>query len=98
MDIWVEGSGVFEQVTLVRTQDPEGDRNPRAVGYPWSLGFSGGIGAELALTRDGTLSFSPGFRYRYVPSDPPASEPDMASVSATYMLFEVGFRVVLGTQ
>lgn len=96
MDIWVEGEGVFEQVTIIRVQDPAGNRTPSAVDYPWSYGFSGGAGAELALTGKGDIYFSPGFRFRYVPADPSDSEPDMASVKATFMLFEVGFREGLG--
>jgi hypothetical protein len=96
MDIWVEGAGVLEQATVIRVQDPEGNQVSSAVSYPWSPGFSAGFGAELDLNGDGNFFFSPGFRFRYVPSDPPDSDPDLASITATYMLFEVGFRVVLG--
>jgi len=96
MDIWVEAAGVLEEVTIVRTQDEEGNPAPSMVDYPWSMGFSGGIGAELALNRRETWFFSPGFRFRYVPADPPGSQPDMKSITATYLLFELGFRMALG--
>ena len=95
MDIWVEGAGVFEEVTIIRSEDREGNREPAAVAYPWSLGISGGVGAELPLTGENNFFFSPGFRFRYVPADPPDDHTDLTSVIATYMLFEVGFRVEL---
>jgi len=96
MDIWVEGAGVLEQTTVIRVQDQEGNEVASAVPYPWSPGFSAGFGAELDLKGDESLFFTPGFRFRYVPSDPPDSNPDLASITATYMLFELGFRVVMG--
>jgi len=96
MDIWVEGAGALEKVTVIRTLDEEGNPAPSTVAYPWSMGFSGGIGAELALDRRETWFFSPGFRFRYVPADPPDSQPDMTSITATYLLFELGFRMALG--
>jgi hypothetical protein len=96
MDIWVEGAAVLEQPTIVRVQDREGNQVSSAVPYPWSPGFAAGFGAELDLKGDEVLFFTPGFRFRYVPSDPPDSDPDLASVTATYMLFELGFRVLLG--
>ena len=96
MDIWVEGAGVLEQATIIRSQDQEGNRNPSAVTYPWSLGFSGGVGAELPLRGAYDFFFTPGFRFRYVPADPPTSDSDLASITATYFLFEVGFRAALG--
>jgi len=96
MDVWLEGAGVLEKVTIIRTQDQAGESFPSAVSYPWSPGFSAGAGAELDLNGNGSFFFSPGFRFRYVPADPPDSDPDLASITATYMLLEVGFRVVLG--
>lgn len=96
MDVWLEGAGVLEQVTIIRTQDQVGEPISSAVSYPWSPGFSAGAGAELDLNGNGNFFFSPGFRFRYVPADPPDSDPDLASITATYMLLEVGFRIVLG--
>ncbi len=96
MDLWVEGATVLERATIIRSVDREGNRDPSPVDYPWSLGFSGGVGAELPLTGGYDLFFTPGFRFRYVPADPPNDHADLASVTATYMLFEVGFRVALG--
>lgn len=96
MDVWLEGAGVVEKVTVIRTQDQVGEPVSSAVSYPWSPGFTAGAGAELDLNGDRNFFFSPGFRFRYVPADPPDSDPDLASITATYMLFEVGFRVVLG--
>jgi hypothetical protein len=96
MDIWVEGAGLLEEATIVRSEDREGNRAPAAVSYPWSLGFSVGLGAELPLRGAYDLFFTPGFRFRYVPADPPDSHSDLASITATYMLFEIGFRIALG--
>ena len=95
MDFWVEGSGVLERPTIVRTRSETGETAISSVSYPWSPGFSVGVGTELDLKGDGTLFFSPGFRFRYIPADPPESDPDLASITATYLLIEVGFRVVL---
>ena len=95
MDIWVEGAGVMEQVTIIRTQDKAGEVAASSVSFPWSLGFSGGVGAELDLTGEGDYFFTPGFRFGYVPADPPSTDADLASVTATYLLFEIGFRVAL---
>jgi len=96
MDIWVEGAAALEEVTIIRTQDGAGDPASIRVSYPWAAGLSVGLGAELDLKGDEVLFFTPGFRFRYAPADPPASHPDLASITATYALFEVGFRVVLG--
>ena len=96
MDIWVDGAGVLEQPTVIRTLDRAGEIASSAVSYPWSPGFSAGFGAELDINGDGGFFFSPGFRFRYVPSDPPDSDPDLAPITATYMLLELGFRMVLG--
>lgn len=97
MDIWVEGAGLLEEATIIRAEDREGNRAPSAVPYPWSLGFSAGLGAELPLRGAYDLFFTPGFRFRYVPADPPDAHSDLASITATYMLFEIGFRMALGT-
>jgi len=96
MDIWAEGAAVIEEVSIIRTLDLAGEPAAIPVAYPWTIGVSGGVGAELDFRGDGVLYFTPGFRFRYVPVDPPNDQPDLTSVTATYMLFEVGFRVVLG--
>lgn len=96
MDIWVEGGGVFEEVTIIRTRDREGEPVSRKVTYPWSPGFSGGIGASLPLRADRDMFFTPGFRFHYVPADPPDSDWDLTSVDATFIVAEVGVRIVLG--
>lgn len=96
MDFWVEGGGVLEKVSIIRTRDVSDNPVSKLVRYPWSLGFQGGIGAELALTGEGNFYFSPGFRFSYVPADPPDSNSDLDSITATYVLAEIGFRVVLG--
>ena len=96
MNVWVEGGGVLEETTIIRTRDESGDSEVSAVPYPWSLGFSGGFGTELALTGSRTSFFTPGFRFRYVPADPPDTDPDLAPITTTYMLFEIGFRFLLG--
>lgn len=96
MDIWVGGGAVLEETTIIRTRDAAGNPDISAVSFPWSLGFSGGFGAELALTGERTSFFSPGFRFRYVPADPPDSAPELKAITATYMLFEIGFRILLG--
>ncbi len=96
MDVWVEGGGVLEETTIIRTRDESGNSEVSTVAYPWSLGFSGGFGTELALTGSRTSFFTPGFRFRYVPADPPDTDPDLAPITTTYMLFEIGFRFLLG--
>jgi hypothetical protein len=96
MDVWAEAAAVLEEVSIIRTLDEAGEAAAITVAYPWSVGVSGGLGAELDLRGDGFLYFTPGFRFRYVPADPPADQGGLTSVTATYMLFEVGFRVVLG--
>jgi hypothetical protein len=96
MDVWLEGAAVMEKVSIIRTLDGAGEPAAIRVAYPWSMGVSGGLGAELDLKGDDSLYFTPGFRFRYVPADPPDDQPDLTSVDATYMLFEIGFRVVLG--
>ena len=98
MDIWVEGGGALEEISIVRTQDATGDAISTLVHYPWAPGFYGGIGAELPLTGRDNFFFTPGFRFRYVPADPPDAHSDLESVTATYVLFEVGFRVNLGKE
>lgn len=96
MDVWVEGGGALEEISIVRTQDATGDAISTLVHYPWTLGVYGGIGAELALTGQDNFFFTPGFRLRYVPADPPDAHSDLEAVTATYVLFELGFRVTLG--
>ena len=92
----MEGGGVLESVSIVRTLDAAGDPNPKVVRYPWAPGLQGGMGAELPLTREGTFYFTPGFRFSYVAADPPDSSSDLDSITSTYVLAEIGFRVVLG--
>ena len=96
MDIWVEGGGALEEISIVRTQDATGNSTPTLVHYPWAPGFYGGFGAELALTGRDNFFFTPGFRFRYVPADPPDAHSDLEPVTAMYTLFELGFRVTLG--
>ena len=96
MDIWVEGGAVLEEASIIRTRDQSGSQSISTVSYPWSVGFSGGFGAELALTGERTSFFTPGFRFQYVPADPPSTDSDLSSITATYMLFEIGFRILLG--
>ena len=98
MDIWVEGGGALEEISIVRTQDATGEAISTLVHYPWAPGFYGGIGAELPLTGQDNFFFTPGFRFRYVPANPPDAHSDLESVTATYVLFEVGFRVNLGKE
>jgi hypothetical protein len=96
MDIWGEGGGVFEEFSVIRSQNSSGDPESSRVWYPWSPGFYGGAGVDLALTGEGNFFFTPGFRFRFVPSDPPSDHSDLASVDATYIMAEVGFKVILG--
>lgn len=96
MVVWVEAAGVMEEVSIIRTLDEAGEPVATPVAFPWSVGAAGGVGAELDLRGDRVFYFTPGFRFRYVPVDPPDDQSDLTSVTATYMLFEIGFRVVLG--
>ncbi len=96
MDIWVEGGGAWEEVSIVRTRDAAGKEISTLVRYPWTPGVYGGIGAELPITGRERLLFTPGFRFRYVPADPPEAHSDLESVTATYAILELGFRVTFG--
>lgn len=90
------GSRTLEETTIVRTLDPVGEPVSREVTYPWSPGFYGGAGASLPLRAGGDLFFTPGFRFHYVPADPPDSDPDLRSIDATYIVAELGLRILLG--
>lgn len=96
MDIWVEGGGVYEEVTIIRTRDLVGEPISREVAYPWSPGFFGGVGASLPLRADEDLFLTPGFRFHYVPADPPDSDSELNAVDANYFVAEVGVRIVVG--
>lgn len=96
MDIWGEAGGVLEEVTIIRTRDLVGEPNSREVSYPWSPGFYGGMGASLPLRADRDIFFTPGFRFHYVPADPPDADSDLEPVDATYFVAEIGVRIVLG--
>jgi len=45
---------------------------------------------------EGNLFFTPDFHFIYVAANPPDSDSDLASITATYFLAEIGFRVMLG--
>ena len=96
MEIWGEGGGALEKFSVIRTLTPAGEPTSLRVWYPWSLGFYAGGGAELALTARGNFFFTPGFRFRFIPADPPDAHADLASLDATYILGELGFKVLLG--
>jgi hypothetical protein len=96
MDIWLEGGGVMERVAVIRTLDPEGNAVSDRVWYPWAPGGYFGAGASLPLRADGDLFFTPGFRFHYVPTDPPDSHPDLQTLNATYVVAEIGVRILLG--
>ena len=97
MGIWVEGGGAIEKFSIIRTRNSAGEPESARVWYPWSLGVYGGGGAELALTGEGNFFFTPGFHFRYVPSDPPSAHADLQSVTARYISAQVGFIVILGS-
>lgn len=96
MEIWVEGGAVLEEVVIIRTLDAAGEVVVDRVRYPWSPGVYGGAGASLPLRADRDLFFTPGFRFHYVPADPPDNHRDLRSVDATYVVAEIGVRIVLG--
>jgi hypothetical protein len=95
MGIWAEGGAAVEKFSIIRTRNETGEAEPSRVWYPWSFGIYGGGGVELPLTGDGNFFFTPGFHFRHVSSDPPSSDPDLQPVTATYILAQVGFKVVL---
>jgi hypothetical protein len=93
---WVEGTGTYETVSIVRTQTPEGERESSLVGYEGAVGVSLGVGAELPLRGKMDLTFVPGFRLRLYDADPPASDSDLAAVRVSYVLVELGIRYIFG--
>ena len=96
MDLWIEGGGVLEEATIIRTLDLVGEPSARKVRYPWSPGVYLGAGASLPLRGDGDLFFTPGFRFHYVTADPPDSDLDLRSIDITYAVAEVGVKILLG--
>jgi hypothetical protein len=93
---WIEGAGTYETVSIVRTKNPQGERESRRVTYEGAFGLSLGVGAELPLHGAMDLTFVPGFRLRRYSAAPPTSDSDLASVKVTYVLFEAGFRYIFG--
>jgi hypothetical protein len=96
MDLWIEGGGVLEEATIIRTLDLVGEAIARKVRYPWSPGVYLGAGASLPLRGDGDLYFTPGFRFHFVSADPPDSDADLRSIDVTYVTAEVGVKILMG--
>jgi len=96
MDLWIEGGGVLEKATIVRTLDLVGEPISREVTYPWSGGVYVGAGANLPLRAAEDLFFTPGFRFHFASADPPDSDSDLRSINVTYAVAEIGVKILFG--